>query len=121
MLRYVFYNFKNDQILIEANKELLKIARRSEPSVLRERRFDGLADRGWVTKVLEELSTRCPTLHRILCNLFDSMIYREKKSQVICLVYSIMMFLWCHELSRVQRINSVLLMEGGASVNVSSF
>ncbi|XP_028416394.1 uncharacterized protein LOC114540402 [Dendronephthya gigantea] len=108
----------NDEILIEAEKELIEVARRSEPSVLRERSFDGLADISWVTKVLEELSTRCPRVHRILCRLFDSTIYKEKKSYAISFVYSIIMFLRCHELSRVQRINSVLLIEGQASGNL---
>ena len=49
---FSIYNFKNDEVLIEANKELIEIARRTEPSVLRERGFDGLANTSWVTSVL---------------------------------------------------------------------
>lgn len=69
LMSYVYRNFKNDQILIEAQKELMKVARRSEPSVLRERTFDGFVDKGWVTNVLEELSTRVPTV-QVLCSLY---------------------------------------------------
>ncbi len=44
---------------------------------------------------------------------------REEKS-CYCLIYGIVMFLRCHELSRIQRINSALLIEGHTSVNVST-
>ena len=44
-----------------------------------------------------------------LQSLLESNIYPDKKKPGICLIYGIMMFLRCHELSRVQRINSMLL------------
>ena len=109
---------KDDQILVEAHRELIEVARRSDASVLRQRSFDGLSAENWMSKVLEELATRCPIVHKILSTLVESTVYPEKKSPAICLIYGIMMFLWCHELSRIQRINSVLLIEGQASVNV---
>ena len=56
---------------------------------------------------------------KILSGLLKSSISPEKKNLAICLIYGIIMFLRCHELSRIQRINSVLLTQGQASVNVS--
>jgi hypothetical protein len=115
---YIFI-FKNGEVLVKANKELIEVARRSESSVLRKRSYDGMSAEGWMSEVLEELATRCPVVNNILRSLVESSIYPEKKNPVICLIYGIVMFLRCHELSRIQRINSVLLIEGHASVNVS--
>ena len=106
-------------VIVEANKELIEVARRSEPSVLRSRNFDGLSDEGWMGKVLAELETRCPIVNKILCGLLERTIYPEKKNPAICLIYGLMMFMRCHELSRIQHVNSVLLIQGHASVNVS--
>ena len=110
---------QDDQILVEAHKELIEIARRSNASVLRQRDFDGLSEKNWIEKVLKELATRCPTVHRILSTLVENTIAPEKKNPATCLIYGAMMFLRCHEFSRIQRINSVLLTEGHASVDVS--
>jgi hypothetical protein len=107
--------------LAEANKELIHVARRSQPSVLRQRGFDGMSADTWMAEVLGELSTRCPTVNNILCALLESAVYPEKKNPAICLIYGIINFLRCHESSRIQRINSVMLIEGQASVNVSCF
>ena len=110
---------KTGQVLEKANKELIEVARRSEPSVLRQRDYDGVSADSWMSEVLEELSSRCPVTNKILAALLESCIQPEKKHPAICLIYGIIMFLRCHELSRIQRINSVLLIEGQASVNVS--
>ena len=109
----------SSKVLIDANKELIEVARRSDASVLRQRNYDGLSSEGWMSEVVEEMATRCPTVYKILCGLLESTIYPAKKNPAICLIYGIVMFLRCHELSRIQRINSVLLIEGQASVNVS--
>ena len=107
-------------MLYKANKELIDVARiRTEPSVLRQRGYDGMSSDSWMSEVLEELATRCPVTNGILSTLLESSIYPEKKLPAVCLIYGIMMFLRCHELSRIQRINSVLLIEGQSSVNVS--
>ena len=115
----ILNTFKINQILAEANKELIDVARRSQPSVLRQRGFVGMSSNTWMSEVLEELSTRCPTVNNILCALLESTIQPGKKNPAICLIYGIINFLRCHELSRIQRINSVMLTEGQASVNVS--
>ena len=106
-------------VLCVANKELVEIARRSDPSVLRQRDYTGLSSESWMSEILKEMESRCPMVHKILSSLLESNIYPDKKKPGICLIYGIMMFLRCHELSRVQRINSMLLAQGHASVNVS--
>ncbi len=108
-------------VLREANKELVNIARRDKLSVLRDRTYGGLAQKTWMVAILNKLSTKCPTVAEILSSFLDcSMLNPEKRLPPICLIYSIIMFMRCPELSRVQRINTVLLTEGKASSNVSN-
>ena len=107
--------------MTQANKELLQVARRSEPSVLRKRGYDGMSAEVWMTEVMDELSSRCPVVKTILPSLLDHAYNPEKKTPAISLIYGIIMFLRCHKLSRIQRINSVLLTHGQASVNVSVY
>jgi hypothetical protein len=106
-------------ILSQANKELVEIARRSDASVLRQRLYDGLSSDDWMASVLKEMATRCPVVNDILHCLLECSVHPDKKNPAVCLIYGIMMFLRCHELSRIQRINSVLLIQGQASANVS--
>lgn len=106
-------------VIVQANKELIEVARRSESSVLRSRSFDGLADESWVAKVLAELETRCPIVNSILCALLERTVHPDKKTPAISLIYGVIMFMPCHELSRIQCVNSVLLLQGHASVNMS--
>ena len=106
-------------VLSVANKELIEVARRSDPSVLRQRDYGGLSSECWMSDILKEIESRCPIVHKILCSLLESDICPDKKKPGICLIYGIMMFLRCHELSRVQRVNSILLAQSHASVNVS--
>ena len=93
--------------MAESNKELIDVARRSQPSVFRQRGFVCMSSDTWMLEVIEELSTRCPTVNSILRALLESEILPDKKNPAICLIYGI------------QRINSVMLTEGQASVNVS--
>ena len=92
---------------------------RSDPSVLRQRAYKGLSSDNWMANILDKLARRCPVVFKILSGLLESSISREKENPTICLIYGIIMFLRCHELSRIQKINSVLLTQGQASVNVS--
>jgi hypothetical protein len=111
----------SSHVLSVANTELIEVTRRSEPSVLRQRSYGGLSSERWISEILEEMESRCPLVHKILCSLMKSNIYPEKKKPGICLIYGIVMFLRCHELSRVQSVNSILLAQGHASVNVSLY
>ena len=102
-----------------ADQELVEIARRSEPSVLRKRSYNGMSQENWMKEVNVESSTRCPIVSCIFETLLQTDCYPEKKLPALCLIYGIIMFLRCHELSRVQRINTILLTEGNASTKVS--
>jgi hypothetical protein len=74
-----------------------------------------------MTEVTSELNTRCPTVAKVLSTLVDCDVANPgKKQPPICLLYSVIMFLRCHELSRIQRINTVLLAQGKATTNVCS-
>ena len=103
----------------KANKELVEVAPRSEPFVLRERLFEGLVATDWMSEVRKELAVRCPVVNNILSVFLYMSHHHDKKEPVLCLIYSIIMHLRCHELSRVQWINSILLAHCQASVNVS--
>ena len=102
-----------------ANQELVEIGRRSEPSVLRERSYNGMSQINWMAEVNAELSTRCPIVSYVLETFLQTDCYPEKKLPALCLIYGIIMFLRCHELSRAQRINTILLTKGNASTKVS--
>ena len=106
-------------MLRDANKELVKIARQDEPSVLRDRTYGGLSKETCMFDIVNKLLTKCPTVSEILSSLLDcSLLNPGKKLAPICLIYSIIMFMRCHELRRIQRINTVLT-EGKVSSTVS--
>ena len=107
------------RVISEANKELIEVARRSDASVLRQRFYDGLSSNDWMAQVMSEIKRRCPMVFKFLSGLLEFEVNPQKKTPAICLIYAIMMFIRCHELSRIQRINSVLLLQGQASTNVS--
>ena len=73
------------QVIEKANKELVEIARRSNPSVLRQRDYDSISESCWMSEVLCELATRCPTVNSILSGLLESTIYLKKKTPAILL------------------------------------
>ncbi len=107
-------------MLTTAHAELKNVARRDEPSVLRNREYSGLRQEKWMAETTAELSTRCPTVAKILSMLLDCDLSNPgKKLPPMCLIYGIIMFLRCHELSRIQRVNTILLTEGKATTNVS--
>ena len=72
-------------IIDKANKELVEVARRTEPSVLRGRSYEGMATDNWMSDVKNELSTRCPVVNNILSVLLDTEYKSEKKEPALCL------------------------------------
>lgn len=115
------YQAVHEHILETMNKELINVARRSEPSVLRKRTYDGLSESTWMDEVLNEITTRSPTVSDTLCMLLEYPLNSQKKLPSMCLIYGIIMFLRCHELSRIQRINSVLLSQVNTQVSFVTF
>lgn len=117
------YNAFLKIVLKSMDKELKTMCCRSEKSILRNRTYDGLSKLTW-QEVIVEIEKNCPTTMRFLVTLVDgnySENTEEKKVAPICLMYAIPMFLRAPELSRLQRLNTVLLTEGGASKMASSF
>ena len=104
-------------ILAAMNDELRNVALRNTASVLRRRDFDGLSSFS-LESIVDELKTLCPVVFRILSELFELGYNEEKKIAPLCLVYGMVMFKQCHELSFLQRINTVLLADSNANTEV---
>ena len=47
-------NSDASEVLTEANKELIEVARRSDESVLRQRNYDGLSYESWMSDVVRD-------------------------------------------------------------------
>ena len=68
------------KVLLGADRELIEIARRSEPSVFTQRTYDGVSAATWMSELFAELSTRCPTVYQILARLLESSYRPERRS-----------------------------------------
>ena len=68
--------------------------------------------------VTEEMKKRCPLTLAVINSLTDGMYLTEKKLPVVCLIYSLCCFARNPHMSRLQRINTMLLTEGNASSRV---
>lgn len=75
-----------NDVMSKANEELIEIARRSGPSVLRKRSYEGMSNENWLTEVMNEFSTRCPVVSDILSKLLGIMYRPEKKIPAACLI-----------------------------------
>ena len=98
------------------NTELVEVARRENNSVLREQHFNGLASFDF-TEIERDIKTSCPLFYQFLHTAIDYEHDTEKKQAALALIYGIIMFRRCHELSK-HRVNSVLLIVGGATLQV---
>lgn len=98
------------------NEEMKNMCRRSENSVLGKRGYEGLSDMTW-QEIYVEIENKCPTTLQFLFTLVNG--NSEEKMTPICLLYSIPMFLRFPELSRLQRLNTILLTDGGVNKMVS--
>ena len=108
-----------DEALKKMQSELRDVARRETNSKLRMRDFDGLSA-FLPVQIINELKTRCPVTYKILSEMMELDIFTEKKIPPLTLVYAVIMFKRCHELSYVQRINSIILADSGANTEVCS-
>ena len=108
------------RLLNQVDRELMEVARRETNSMLRLRGYVGLTTLPF-QEITKEIQTLCPTVFSVLSQmiLFDH--NPEKRAAPMALLYGIIMFHRCKELSRVQRVNTVLLTEGDASQEVVFF
>ena len=86
-------------------------------SVLRERGFPGMSTLNF-EEIVKEVETQCPTVFKLLLQMIQLSHNSDKKTAPSALIYGIIMFRRCKELSRVQRVNTVLLNDDGASQEV---
>ena len=106
-----------DKLLHKIDKELSEVARRETKSVLRKREYPGLCSFTF-EEILSEMQSLCPTVFKTLSSIIQLDLNRDKNTAPLALIYGVMMFKRCHELSRLQRLNTVLLSDGNASKEV---
>ena len=85
--------------------------------MLRANDFHGLTNFTF-GEVINEMKTYCPTFYQLLSAMIETDYGTERKEAASVLIYAIIMFKRCHELSKIQRVNTLLLIEGGATMQV---
>ena len=100
------------EFLKEIDNACTELCKRKVSSVLRGHDFDHLANFSW-SNILKEISASCGDLLDIL-----STVTKGNRGAVIGMAYAMLMQARNHEMSLCQRINSVLLMDGGAKKQV---
>ena len=102
--------------------ELINAARRETKSILRERGYPGMSTLSF-QRIFEEMSALCPTVHSIISQMMqvDTDNSPDRKAAAMALIYGIIMFSRCKEMSLIQRVNTVLLTEGNASQEVINY
>lgn len=107
-----------EKLLSKIDMELVEVARRGTKSVLRDRGYPGLSSFTF-EEILTDMQSLCPTVFKVLSLMLQLDLNREKNTASLALIYGIVMFKRFHELSRLQRLNTVLLSDGNASKEVS--
>lgn len=88
--------------------------------MLRERGYPGLSNFTF-EEILAEMRSLCPTVFTILSTMIQFDLNQDRNTALLALIYAVIMFKRFHELSRVQRLNTVLLYSGNASKEVRNF
>ena len=106
--------------LYKTYRELLQVARRDTKSVLRDRGYPGLLNFTF-EEILAEMRSLCPTVFTILSTMIQLDLSQDKNTAPLALIYGVIMFKRFQKLSRLQRLNTVLLYSGNASKEVRIF
>lgn len=72
-------------------------------------------------KRLGEMKTLCPTVFSALSQMIQLGDSHEKKKAAVVLMYGIIMYTRCKDMSLIQRVNKVLLMEEQSSQEVLNY
>lgn len=99
-----------DRFVSDADKELLKMARRNNNPVLQERGYTGRRTLNFA-EVITEVQSSCPTVYSFLSWMMQLDINSVKK-------FSSRSYLGHPNVYQMQRVNTVLLYEGDASHEV---
>ena len=105
-------------LLNQVDRELVEVARRGTNSVLRSRGHVGLSSLNF-SEIIKKIQTLCPTVYTVLSQMILLDQNPEKRTAPLALLYGLIVFQRCHELSGIQRVNTVLLTEGDASQEVT--
>ena len=95
----------------------MEVSRRDFNSVLRQNDFESLSTLDF-EEIVRELENSCPFSYKVLSVMIDEKYNRDKKIAPLSTIYSMIMFQRCHEMSKLQRINTVLLAESDANTEV---
>ena len=89
---------------------------RYEHNVLRKRGYGSLNNLIW-NEIYIEIEKHCPTTMQSLITLVNGRLYHvnDRKVPHICLLHAIPMFIRVPELFKLQRLNTGLFSDGGAS------
>lgn len=104
-------------LMNQVDRELVEVIRRGTNSVLRSRGYLGLSTLNF-SEIAKEIQTLCPTVFRVLSRMILLDQNPEKRTAPLALLYGLIVFQRCHELSQIQQMNTALLTEGEASLEV---
>jgi hypothetical protein len=105
------------EVTSKIQEELKYVARRSTSSVLAKRDFDVLSNVNF-KEIIEEMKRLCPTVYEIVFSILEMDIGTEQKIPTMALVYSLTMFKRFREMNLLQRLNTLLLIDGDANQDV---
>ncbi len=105
------------EVTSKIQEELKYVARRSTNSVLAKTDFDALSNANF-KEIIEEMKRLCPTVYEIVFSILEMDIGTEQKIPTMALVYSLTMFKRFREMSLLQRLNTLLLIDGDANQEV---
>ena len=91
-----------NKVVHKIDKELLEVARWETKSSLPDRGYPGLSSFTF-EEILAEMERLCPTVFTILSSMIQFDLNQDKTTASLVLIYGIVMFRRCHELSRLQR------------------
>ena len=108
------------EITSKIQEELIYVARRNTKSVLAKRDFDALSNVDF-KEIIEEMKRLCPTVYDIVFSMLEMDTGTENKIPTMALVYSLTMFKRFREMSLLQRLNTLLLIDGDANQEVIKY
>jgi hypothetical protein len=101
------------KILQEIDEDCTKLCSKKNGSILQKNDYSDMVKFEW-SSLFQEMSVRCSFLRDVLVTVAKCSNKSRNPEPPICLCYSILLQQRNHELSLVQRINTVLLSEGNA-------
>lgn len=105
-------------LLKELDEQCKGLCARKNPSVLRNNNFEDMVNFDWLS-LLDELQNRCPFLLKVFHTITAKKKTQAELAPCIGMAFAILMMQRNHELSLVQRINTLIMTEGNAKKQVT--